>query len=51
MHHYITSYEENGVLYSEAWLQINLFGRAICFWRKRIKNRARENTSSIGTIS
>lgn len=36
MHHYITKYDENGTRYVESWLQINLFGIALCFWRKRI---------------
>lgn len=36
-HHYITKYEENGVKYAEAWLQINLLGMPLCFWKKRIK--------------
>lgn len=37
MHHYLAKYEENGVKYAEAWLQINIFGRCICFWKKKIK--------------
>lgn len=37
MHHFITKYTENGVRYAEAWIQINILGRAICFWRKRMK--------------
>lgn len=36
MKHYLTKYVENGTHYAESWLQINLFGKAICFWRKRI---------------
>lgn len=35
MHHYITKYWENGALYAEAWLQINLFHWCFCFWRVR----------------
>lgn len=37
MKHYLTKYNENGKRYAESWLQINLFGKAICFWRKRIE--------------
>lgn len=36
MKHYITKYEENGKRYAEAWLQINVFGKCLCFWKKRI---------------
>lgn len=35
--HYITKYIENGTEYAESWLQINIFGYAFCFWRKKIK--------------
>jgi hypothetical protein len=35
VHHYITQYTENGVRYAEAWLQINIFGRAFCFSRRK----------------
>lgn len=37
MQHHITKYKANGVQYAEAWMQITLFGKHICFWRKRIK--------------
>lgn len=37
MHHYITTYEENGQHWAEAWFQINLFGRCYCFSRRRIR--------------
>lgn len=37
MHHYITKYTENGAMYVESWIQLNLFGKSFCFWRKRIK--------------
>lgn len=37
MHHYITKYEENGVKYAEAWIQINLFGMCLCMWKKKIR--------------
>lgn len=36
VHHYITKFEENGKRYAESWLQINIFGKTICFWKKRI---------------
>ena len=36
MHHYITKYEENGVRYAEAWLQINAFGKCYCFAKRKI---------------
>ena len=36
MHHYITKYSESGIQYAESWLQINIFGHPVCFWRKRI---------------
>ena len=35
MHHHITIYTENGIHYAEAWLQINIFGRAFCFSRRK----------------
>ncbi|GLC87521.1 hypothetical protein LYSBPC_06480 [Lysinibacillus piscis] len=37
IHHYITKYEEKGIRYAEAWLQINLFGFCYCFFKKKIK--------------
>lgn len=37
MKHYITRYEENGKKYAEAWIQINVLGKAFCFWRVKIK--------------
>lgn len=43
MNHYITKYQENGKIYVEAWLQINLFGKAFCFSRKRIEIKEQEN--------
>ena len=36
IHHYITKYVENGTPYAESWIQINLFGRVWCLWRKQI---------------
>lgn len=37
--HYITKYEEDGKLYAEAWIQINIFGRCYCISRKRAEIR------------
>lgn len=34
--HYITKYTENGILYAESWLQINVFGKCICFSKRKI---------------
>lgn len=36
INHFITKYKENGNLYAESWIQINLFGRVYCFSKKRI---------------
>ena len=36
IHHYITKYEENGKRYAESWIQINVFGKCICFLKKKI---------------
>lgn len=33
--HYITKYEENGNLYAESWLQLNLFGKSYRFSKKK----------------
>ncbi|MGY3767683.1 hypothetical protein ACWOAK_02645 [Helcococcus kunzii] len=35
--HYITKYIENGKMYVESWLQIDLFGKSFCFSKKRIE--------------
>lgn len=37
MKHYITKYQENGKRYATSWLQINILGKAICFWQKTIE--------------
>nr|DAY82952.1 MAG TPA: hypothetical protein [Caudoviricetes sp.] len=37
MHHFITKYEENEKRYAEAWIQINLFGKCFCIWKKKIE--------------
>nr|DAM44233.1 MAG TPA: hypothetical protein [Caudoviricetes sp.] len=33
MHHYMTFYEEDGIKYAEAWLQINFLSWCFCFWK------------------
>ena len=33
MHHYMTFYEEDGIKYAEAWLQINFLSWCLCFWK------------------
>jgi hypothetical protein len=35
IHHHITVYGENDRWYAEAWLQFNLFGWCICFWKRK----------------
>lgn len=35
-YHYLTRYKENGQMYAEAWIQINVLGHSFCLWRKRI---------------
>lgn len=37
IHHYITHYIESGKHYAEAWIQVDVFGRCFCFWKKRIE--------------
>ena len=39
--HYITKYEEDGKLYAEAWIQINVFGRCYCISRKKLEIKSR----------
>ena len=36
MHHYITKYMDKGQKYVESWMQINIFGKAFCFSKRRI---------------
>lgn len=36
LHHYITTYKENGRCYAEAWFQIDIFGKSFCLSKKRI---------------
>ncbi len=35
--HYITKYYEDNNLYSEAWIQINLFNKSWCVSKRKIK--------------
>jgi hypothetical protein len=37
LHHYITKYEQDGKRYAEAWIQLDLFGRCWCFWKRRVE--------------
>lgn len=37
MKHYITKYEEKGVKYAEAWIQISILGKCLCLSRKKIR--------------
>lgn len=39
IHHYITKYVQDGILYAAAWIQINIFGKCICLCKKRIAIR------------
>ena len=36
MKHYITKYWYDGQRFAESWLQVNLFGKCFCFWKKKI---------------
>ncbi len=47
--HHITRYEENGTLYMEAWMQINIFNRSFCFWkvRRAIKKESEKRIEDI----
>lgn len=37
MHHYITKYhDEKGHRKAVAWLQLNLFGKCYCFFKREI---------------
>lgn len=37
IHHHITKYYYIGQLYAESWIQVNIFGKHFCLWKKRIK--------------
>ncbi|MCI8451160.1 MAG: hypothetical protein HFJ74_01360 [Eggerthellaceae bacterium] len=34
--HYITKYKEDGILWAEAWIQVDLLGKSWCLSRRRI---------------
>ncbi|WP_461185957.1 hypothetical protein [Adlercreutzia sp. CNCM I-6216] len=36
IHHCITKYREDGTLWAEAWIQVDLLGRIWCLSRRRI---------------
>ena len=33
--HFLTVYEENGKLYAESWLQLDVFDRSYCFSKNK----------------
>ena len=35
--HYITKFEENNKKYATSWIQLNIFGFALCFNEKKIE--------------
>lgn len=37
MHHYLTTYTENGHRYAEAWIQINFLHWSVCLFRRRME--------------
>ena len=37
LRHYMTKYEEDGVLWVESWIQVNAFGRCWCLSRRRLQ--------------
>ncbi|WP_301554356.1 hypothetical protein [Leuconostoc fallax] len=37
MHFYITKYQENGTLFAESWLQINIFKKSYCVFKRRLQ--------------
>ena len=39
IHHYIAKYKENEKTYVESWLQVNVFGCALCFSRRKYEIR------------
>lgn len=41
-HHYMTRYrDENGEVWYESWLQIDLFGKCFCFSKRRYRSEGR----------
>ena len=52
LRHYMTKYEEDGVLWVESWIQVNAFGRCWCLSRKRFQIEGRPLSGpSDGAIS
>lgn len=39
IHHYMTKYTEDGTLWVESWIQLNLFGRCFCFSKRKVALR------------
>lgn len=37
MKHHITKYWADGKQFAESWLQVNVFGKNICLFKKRIE--------------
>lgn len=38
LNHYLTKYmEPNGKRYAESWLQLNIFEKCFCFWKRKIE--------------
>ena len=37
LRHYMTKYEEDGVLWVESWIQVNAFGRCWCFSKRKLQ--------------
>lgn len=35
--HYITKYKENGKIYVESWLQIDILSKSICFSKRIVE--------------
>lgn len=35
IHHYLTTYYEDGKRYAETWMQFNIFGLCFCFSKRR----------------
>lgn len=35
LHHFLTTYEEDGTRYAEAWIQINIFRWCFCISRRK----------------
>lgn len=36
MKHHLTKYDADGKHFAESWIQINVFGKRLCFSKKRI---------------